>query len=308
MDFKEPLSSYQLIAIVGPTASGKSDYAEKLALKIVNSGNKCALINADSFSLYRKMDIGTAKPNILERKKLENQGVKYYQIDILDPLEISNAALYQASTLKIINFLHKNNSIPILVGGSGLYVRTITDDFKFQPVDLSLRKQLEKRAEAEGTEHLYQELLNKDPNTAKTLNPENTRRIIRALEVIQITGLPFIPNLPQYTNRFPKTLQLGLKLSREEIDKKIDIRTQKMRDLGLENEVRNLYQNNELGPTAKKAIGYSEFIDYFENKNNPADNKPLTLDSTFTNIANHTKRLVRRQLSWFTRDPRILWV
>ncbi|GHT81442.1 tRNA dimethylallyltransferase [Actinomycetota bacterium] len=299
-----------LLCVVGPTASGKSDLAISIAKRLLEQGKYAGvdIINADSYSLYKKLDIGTAKVSLLERQELlEQYGINHFEIDVLEPTQTSNAAEYQQRVLPLIEQLHQQNRLPILVGGSGLYIRAVIDQFEFQGVDLELRDALAERAKLEGTDVLYAELLKLDPKTAKTLDRQNTRRIIRAIEVIQTSKKSYQNQLPEYTYRFPDTLQLSINLPREMLDARIDARTLKMRELDLEGEVRGLFKSEELGQTAVKAIGYSEFVNYFEGKPNPANGKTMTVDDVYIQIAQHTKRLVRRQQSWFNRDPRIIF-
>ncbi|MDR1861666.1 MAG: tRNA (adenosine(37)-N6)-dimethylallyltransferase MiaA [Candidatus Ancillula sp.] len=303
------LEDCELLAIVGATASGKSELAINIAVKEAKRGRKCHIINADSFSLYRKMDIGTAKTPLETREDLESRcGIRHYMIDVLDPTESANVAVYQREVLDIIRELKGAGVLPILVGGSGLYIRSVIDNFEFQSVDLNLRRELENRAATEGVEVLFSELERKDPETAKTVDPQNVRRIVRALEVLNSSAQKYANRLPEYVYRAENTVQIAIQHSREELDLKIEERTRRMRELGLEEEVRGLYQSGQLGETARKAIGYSEFIDYFEGVLNPANLKPQTLDDVFLRITQHTKRLVRRQESWFNRDPRIRFV
>lgn len=301
--------STQLITVVGPTASGKSDFAIELARNLSAKGHNVAIINADSYALYKYMDIGTAKvPKDVRDSLLMSCGIEHYQIDVLEPTEISNAATYQKETLKIIERLHQNQVIPILCGGSGLYLRAITDNFEFQKVDFDLRAKLENRVKEEGIESLYKELVQKDPLSAKTINNKNSRRIIRALEVIYTTGKEYQSNLPQFINRYQNTIHIGLCPQIDELDCRVEKRTLKMRDSGLYDEVSNLYKNNLFGPTAIKAIGYAQIVSLLNGEYDKADNRPLTIDKAFNNITIQTKRLIRKQLAWFKRDNRIEWI
>jgi tRNA dimethylallyltransferase len=308
----------RLLCVVGPTASGKSDLAAKIASEIIKRSsdlpyNGVELINADSYSLYRKMDIGTAKPTLQERSELLEQGILYHFIDVLDPIETSTVAEYAKAASAKIDDIQQEGKLPIVVGGSGLYVRALTDGFEFQGYDLELRAKITEHAAEVGEQALWEELNALDSDTAATLAPENTRRVIRALEVIQThQGTHIEPafkhELPPYTYADLKTLQIGFDVAREEIDERIEQRTNMMREFGLTQEVRALWESDELGPTAIKAIGYAEMVQFFEGGVNPADGKLLTEDTTYELIAMHTKRLVRRQQSWFKRDPRIVWL
>ncbi|MDR2508749.1 MAG: tRNA (adenosine(37)-N6)-dimethylallyltransferase MiaA [Candidatus Ancillula sp.] len=315
------LRSPRIIAIVGPTATGKSDLAISLAKALkergVSKGDATQkvlpqIINADSYARYRKMDIGTAKVDLQTRLDLERQwGVKHYQIDVLDPSETSTAQSFaECVKIEIDDISQNANStlgVPILCGGSGLYVRSVLDGFEFQKQDVALRKSLESRLECEGVHALYMALREKSPETAAHISPQNARRVIRALESLELQGT-HIATLPQYTYAYPSTLQIGLETTREELDRRIDIRTSKMRELGLVSEVSALYSSQMLGETAIKAIGYAEVVSFLNSGTHPGNGRKLDLDATFELIATHTKRLVRRQLSWFKRDPRIHWL
>ncbi|MDR0788822.1 MAG: tRNA (adenosine(37)-N6)-dimethylallyltransferase MiaA [Bifidobacteriaceae bacterium] len=313
-----------LIAIVGPTASGKTGLAIKIAESIsagvsgdlLGAGFSGAsrdllgaeIINADSYSLYKYMDIGTAKPSIAERG-----AVPHHQIDVLEPTEIANVAVYQKKARADIKAIFDRGNIPILVGGSSLYIRAVLDEVDFPPVDLEVRGQLEQIASdgdyvdsngeliLSGTAALYSELSALDPESAANILPTNTRRIIRALEVVRITGKPFKSNFAPQTYHNINTVQYmpDISYDRDELDKRIRIRTDSMRELGLTEEVSSLYERDLLGVTASKAIGYAELIKHFDS--------PLTytLDQAYEDIFIHTRRLVRKQLAWFLKDPRI---
>jgi tRNA dimethylallyltransferase len=300
-------SSPKLVAIVGPTASGKSDFAIELAIELLQHGIKADIVNADTYARYRGMDIGTAKVSATMRHQILNDyGINHYQIDVASPDFQVSAAEYQTSALADIATIHERGRLPIICGGSGLYIRVLTDNFTFQKTDTALRKDLEARADREGVEVLYRELQSKDPQTAATIDSNNLRRIVRALEVIELSGQNYQNHLPKYAYREPQTCQFYLDVDRATLDKRIELRTQKMRELGLVEEVRHLQP--VLGVTARKAIGYAEVLQLLNNEANPANGRPLDIDATFEMIAQHTKRLVRKQQSWFLRDGRIIRV
>jgi tRNA dimethylallyltransferase len=299
--------SPQIVVITGPTASGKSDLAIDLTIELLKHSIPSDIVNADSYSRYKHMDIGTAKVPLAARNELlDNFGTKHYQIDVIDPMEHQNVALYQQEAMRDIEEIVNNDRLPIICGGSGLYIRSLIDNFEFQKRDDTVRKTLEDRAKTEGSSALYNELLQKDPQTAATLQSENTRRIIRALEVIELTGTSYVPNLPSYEYRVPKTLQFYADIADDILAARIKKRTQIMRDSGLIQEVRDL--EPLLGITAKKAIGYAEVLMFLHGEMSPANGRTLTEDGTFEMIEQHTNRLVRRQRSWFLRDPRLIKV
>lgn len=333
----------RIIAIVGPTATGKSDLAIALAKALIEEGRteeSCTdehsakassikelllpqIINADSYARYKYMDIGTAKVGRTEREQLEQEwGVKHYQVDVLDPRETSTAQNFaECVKIDIDEIFQMGNpaqnasssangiarGVPILCGGSGLYVRSVLDGFAFQKQDDSVRKTFESRLAREGVRVLYDELRQKSPETAAQISPQNARRVVRALEAFELTGA-HTASLPQYVYAEPRTLQIGLEAPREVLDQRIEARTQKMRQQGLLDEVQQLYADGMLGETAIKAIGYGEAVEYFRGQAHPGTGRTLDANATYELIATHTKRLVRRQLSWFKRDPRIHWL
>ncbi len=282
----------RVISIIGPTASGKTSLAIKIAQKLSARGQKAEIVNADAYQMYRGMDIGTAKAS-----KEEQSLVKHHLIDIIDPNETMSVAWFQEIARACIHDLQAQGIRPILVGGSGLYARAAIDDISFPGTDLAVREALEKRGEAEGASALFAQLQEKDPVAAARMEPNNIRRTIRALEVIELTGKPYSASLPRYSYVIP-SVQIGLDLSREELDKRIDERTEIMREQDFVNEVRKL--RSSLGITAARALGYQQIIDY--------DDGLISEDEAFALIAQKTKRLARKQMGWFGRDPRIHWL
>ena len=282
----------RIISIVGPTASGKTALAVALAQALQARGQRAHIVNADAYQMYRGMDVGTAKPSVQER-----QAVVHHLIDIIGPEEAMSVARFQDMARSLIADLRAQKIRPILVGGSGLYTRAVIDDLSFPGTDPAVRARLEERAQEEGPGLLFRELQERDPEAAARMDPRNVRRTVRALEVMEITGQPYSASLPRYRYLLP-ALQLGLDLSREELDRRIDQRTQSMRDQGLVDEVKGL--QNRLGTTAARALGYQQILDYLEGCTD--------LDSAFELIAQKTKRLARKQMGWFGRDPRIHWL
>lgn len=285
-------SEARVVSIIGPTASGKTGLGIALAAALAKRGQKAEIVNADAYQMYRLMDIGTAKASASEQA-----AVPHHMLDIIDPDETMSVARFQKLARKEISKLQSQGIRPILVGGSGLYARAAIDDISFPSTDPKVRSQLERRAEHEGTGALYDELKRKDPEAAERMDPHNARRTIRALEVIEITGRPYSASLPRYRYVIP-SVQVGLDLPREELDRRIDIRTEQMREQGFVDEVRRI--RPQLGVTASRALGYSQIEAYLDGE--------MSEDEAFADIAQKTKRLARKQMGWFGRDPRIHWL
>ncbi|RBP99569.1 tRNA (adenosine(37)-N6)-dimethylallyltransferase MiaA [Bifidobacterium xylocopae] len=282
----------RVISIVGPTASGKTALGVALAQALGERGEAAEIINADAYQMYRGMDVGTAKPGPVERA-----AVPHHLIDIVEPEETMSVARFQALARQAISDCRTRGVRPILVGGSGLYSRAAIDDLSFPGTDSAVRARLEERAEREGPGMLFHDLEERDPQAAERMDPRNVRRTIRALEVMTITGRPYSSTLPRYRYLIP-ALQLGLDLDRAELDRRVGERTDRMRRQGLAEEVRML--RPRLGPTASRALGYREMEDYLDGC--------IGEEEAFALIARRTRRLARRQMGWFGRDPRIHWL
>jgi tRNA dimethylallyltransferase len=284
-----------VVAIVGPTATGKSEVAIELA-RLVDG----EIVSADSMLVYKHMDIGTAKPSLEQRKQ-----TKHYLIDIVKPNEAFDAAIYQNLARGAIEDIFSRNKTPILVGGTGLYVRAAVDNLEMPPRDRSgaIRKELELRYKAEGADALYDELLKKDPAAAKIIDKNNKRRLIRALEIIELTGKPFTENRKQWEKRehFFKAKFFGLIIPRENLYDKINERVGFMIEKGLVEETEELlaYGFAE-SRTAKQALGYKEILDYINGK--------CSLRESVEAIKKRTRNYAKRQMTWFKADPRIIWV
>lgn len=275
----------KVIAIVGPTAVGKSDLAIDLALMIDGE-----VINADAMQLYQGLDIATAKVSLPERK-----GVVHHLLDIYPVSKDANVAEFQALAREKIKEVLAKNKYPILVGGSGLYVTAVLDDLTFQKTDKAIRDKYQTRAD--NGEDLYAELKNKDPLAASNILPGNIRRIIRALEVIEITGLPFSASLSTKANIFDD-VRIGLELDREILDKRIELRVEKMFQEGIIEEVKGLAA--DLGVTASKALGVSQVLSLLAGE--------IDLETAKAETVNATRKFSRRQMSWFRRDGKIQWL
>jgi tRNA dimethylallyltransferase len=284
------------VVLVGATAAGKSSLAVELALRLAATGRRAEVINADSMLLYRGMDIGTAKPSVVERR-----GVRHHLIDVLDVTETSTVADFQRLARDAITECCTRNVVPIVVGGSALYVRAIVDDFEFPGTDPALRAQLEAELERIGAQSLHRRLAAVDPAAAATIEPGNGRRIVRALEVGALTGRPYAATLPAYSYVLPGVVQIGLAIDREALDRRVAARVHRMWQAGLVDEVRQLEQAGlRRGRTAFRALGYRQVLDFLANSISEAEAEEQTILAT--------RRFARRQDAWFRKDPRIHWL
>jgi tRNA dimethylallyltransferase len=277
-----------LIAVVGPTAAGKSDLAVELALALDGE-----VINADSMQLYRGMDIGTAKLTMAERR-----GVPHHLLDVWDVTKTASVAEYQELVTPVIAGLEARGRVPVLVGGSGLYVRAALGDLEFPGTDAELRARLEAELMARGPAPLYARLGRADPAAAAAILPSNGRRIVRALEVIELSGRPFSATLPGYDAGRP-AIQIGVLVERPELDRRIAARVDRMWSAGFEAEVRHLAGLRD-GRTASRALGYQQMLRHLDGE--------WTLEEARGETVRATRRFARRQESWFRRDPRVTWL
>jgi len=297
------MKNKKLIVILGPTASGKSGLAVKLALRL-NSGqakkqfgiNGAEIVSADSRQIYKEMDIGTAKPTKKERKI-----IKHYLIDIKKPSRHYTVAEYKKEAIKTINKIIKSGKIPFLVGGTGLYIKAVIDNLEIPEVkpDWRLRRKLESKIEKEGLKSVYQELIKADPEAAYIVDPNNPRRIIRALEVAIKTKKPFSQQRKKGEPLFD-ALEIGLNPSKEKLIKNIKKRTNRMIKMGLVKEVKNLIKKYNKNLSTFDTIGYREIIEYLDGG--------ITLFEAIENINKNTRHFARRQMTWFRGDKRIQWV
>lgn len=280
----------KVIAVVGPTAAGKSDLGVHLAQQLDGE-----VVNADSMQLYRGMDIGTAKLPPEERG-----GIPHHLLDIWDVTEAASVAEYQKLARAEIDRLLAEGRTPVLVGGSGLYVRGAIDALEFPGTDPAVRARLEADLEVLGPGVLHARLAAADPDAARVILPSNGRRIVRALEVIEITGKPFTANLPGHDAVYD-TVQIGVDVARPELDERIALRVDRMWEAGLVDEVRNLEaQGLREGRTASRALGYQQVLGALAGE--------CTEDEARAETVRATKRFARRQDSWFRRDPRVHWL
>jgi tRNA dimethylallyltransferase len=279
------------IAVVGPTATGKSDLALALAERFGGE-----VVNADAMQLYRGMDIGTAKMPVAERR-----GVPHHLLDVLSVTETASVAAYQRETRAVVEDLLAAGKPPILVGGSGLYVQAVLDDLKFPGTDDAVRERFEAELASLGSEALHQRLQTLDPAAAIAILPSNGRRIVRALEVIELTGQPFSANLPKPGPARYGTVQIGVDREVSELDSRVDLRVDVMFASGLESEVRALVRLGlRDGKTASRALGYQQVLSAMDGA--------CTIDFAAEETKRATRRFVRRQRSWFRRDQRITWL
>lgn len=280
------------IIICGATATGKSDLAVALAHEI-----GAEIVNADSMQVYQGMDIGTAKLSHAERG-----GVTHHLLDVLTVKQDSTVAWYQELARKTIDEIHSRGRDAIIVGGTGLYIKAIVDDLNFPDTDPVIRSRLELEAIEQGPAALFQRLEKLDPAAALAIDRANTRRIVRALEVIEITGQPFTANLPrEESSRYPAAFHFGLSQDRESLGIRVSNRVDSMWESGLIAEVETLVgQGLREGVTAQKALGYAQVLQMLDGL--------LTSDQALEETKRVTRQYIRRQDTWFSRDSRLHWL
>jgi tRNA dimethylallyltransferase len=281
-----------LIIVCGATATGKSELAVSLAKEI-----NAEVVNADSMQVYKGMDIGTAKLTSEERG-----GISHHLIDLLDIKDEANVAWYQQIAREKIDQILSSGKSVVVVGGTGLYIKAILDDLNFPDTDPAVRQKITEEAERLGNDVMHERLAKLDPAASLAIPKENIRRVIRALEVIELTGKPFTANLPrQASSKYPDAKQFGLVLDRENLDEKIDKRVEEMWAKGFAREVSILMtQGLEQSGTAKKALGYIQIMNYLNGESDEAFAKEET--------KRVTRAYARRQETWFSKDERIKWL
>ena len=281
-----------LVVIAGATATGKSDLAIALAKKIGGE-----VVNADSMQLYRGMDIGTAKLSLMER-----EDIPHHLLDLVEVSTDVNVAWYQEQAREAIDELLARGIPAIVVGGTGFYIKAILDDLNFPDTDPAVREKLTLEAEKIGGDALHKRLGILDPAAAAAIPRENVRRVIRALEVIEITGKPFTANLPrENSTKYPDALQFGLTMERELLDVRVDKRVDLMFEKGLVAEVEQLIEQGLLeGKTARAALGYAQVISMLAGD--------ISLEQAISDTKLATRQYIRRQETWFRRDQRISWL
>ena len=278
-----------VVAVVGPTATGKTALAVALAHRFGGE-----VVNADSMQLYRGMDIGTAKPDLAER-----DGVPHHLLDLWHVREAASVAEYRDRARAEIDRLRAAGVVPLLVGGSGLYLRAVLDELEFPGTDAAVRARLEEELADAGAEALHERLAGLDPAAAAAVLPSNGRRIVRALEVIELTGGPFRAQLPEPSPHYPAVV-IGLDRDPAELDARVAARADRMWAAGFVDEVATLAADGlREGPTASRALGYAQVLAQFDGELSPEEARERTVATT--------RRFVRRQRSWFRRDATISW-
>lgn len=280
------------IVICGATATGKSDLAVSLAKEI-----GAEIINADSMQIYKGMDIGTAKLTPVERG-----GIPHHMLDVLDVTKDATVAWYQGLAREAINQIHDRGKHAIIVGGTGLYIKSILDDLNFPDTDAAIRQKLTEEAKEFGIVHLFHRLEELDPAAAAAIDHQNERRVIRALEVIEITGKPFTANLPREdSSLYPDALQFGLVMDRAELATRVEARVDRMWESGFVSEVDRLIEEGiTQATTARRALGYAQIIAMRSGE--------ISEDFAIEETKRATRQYVRRQETWFSRDARINWI
>ena len=280
------------IVICGATATGKSDLAVALAQEI-----GAEIINADSMQIYKGMDIGTAKLAPDERG-----GIEHHMLDVLSVSQDSTVAWYQELARQSVTQIHGRGKNAIIVGGTGLYIKSILDDLNFPDTDAAIRQKLTEEAKEFGIVQLFQRLELLDPAAAAAIDRQNERRVIRALEVIEITGKPFTANLPREdSSLYPDALQFGLVMDRAELGERVEARVDRMWESGFVDEVDRLISEGITeATTARRALGYSQIIAMRSGE--------ITEDLAIEETKRATRQYVRRQETWFSRDARIKWI
>jgi tRNA dimethylallyltransferase len=284
-------ASEPVVAIVGATAAGKSDLALDVAERLGGE-----VVNTDAMQLYRGMDIGTAKLPVDERR-----GIPHHLLDVLEVSQPATVAEFQGRARAVIDDCHGRGVVPVLVGGSALYTRAILDEFDFPGTDPDVRARWEARLAEVGAAALHGSLAEVDPEAAARIIPTNGRRIVRALEVIEITGRPFTATLPKSSYHYPGAVQVGVDIDRPTLDERIALRVERMWEAGLVEEVRRLLGHGlREGRTANRALGYRQVIAFLDGEITEAEAKEQTVTGT--------RRFARRQDSWFRKDDRVRWV
>lgn len=284
----------RVIAVVGPTASGKTSLALDLARQLSAESLRAEIVNGDAMQLYSHMDIGTAKISLDHRA-----GIPHHLFDIISPAQEMTAVDYQGRARTAFDEVQQRGATPILVGGSMFYIAAALDELAFAPTDPAVREKLEQEAEELGPGLLFERLSMLDPETAKAIPAQNVRRVIRALEVIELTGEKYANSLPQARYARP-TITLGIEVDRNLLKERIAARVHEMWASGLVEEARLLRSEFELSRTAAKAIGYAQAFSQLDGTSTESEAIEETIQLT--------NRYARRQMSWFRRDKRIFWL
>lgn len=279
------------VAVLGPTAAGKSALALDLAERLGGE-----IVNCDAMQLYRGMDIGTAKLPVAERR-----GIAHHQLDVLDVTDTASVAAYQAAARADVEAIRARGTVPVIVGGSMMYIQALLDDWSFPDTDPQVRARFEARLAAVGPAALHTELAAADADAAAKILPSDGRRIVRALEVVTLTGRPFAASMPTIGAPRWGTRMLAVDRETAELDARIEARTAQMFDSGLLEEVRGLIARGlRAGVTARRAIGYAQVLAHLDGEYDLGHARERTTIGT--------RRYVRRQRSWLRRDRRITWL
>ena len=280
-----------VVAVVGPTAAGKTELSLDLAEALGGE-----VVNTDSMQVYKGMDVGTAKLPVEERR-----GIPHHLLDLLEVTEPASVAEFQRWAREVIAGCRARGVAPVLVGGSALYTRAVLDRFEFPGTDPAVRARLEDELAAVGPEALHRRLAELDPAAAERIITTNGRRVVRALEVIEITGRPFSASLPALEYAVEGAHQIGVDIPRDVLDERIALRVERMWEAGFVEEVRRLEDRGlREGRTANRALGYQQVLTFLDGQITEAEAKEQTITGT--------RRFARRQDSWFRKDPRITWV
>jgi len=283
------------IAVVGPTGTGKSSLALDIIQHLNDRGLRAEVVNADAMQFYKGMDVGTAKLPLAERR-----GIEHHLLDWLHISEESTAANYQQKARIVIDQLLERGVIPVIVGGSMLYLAAVLNTFEFPGRDIELRAQLEQELLDLGAQAMHAKLAQLDPLAASRIEPNNGRRIVRALEIVMVTGEPFAASLPDQFVSYIPSLQIGLNSERSHLVERLALRAKLMWGQGLIDEVRALIPEGiRDSKTASQAIGYSQALRQLDGD--------LSESEAIDETTMLTQRYARRQMSWFRRDPRINW-
>ena len=284
-----------IISIVGPTASGKTALSLEIA-ELLGGPDTVEIISADAMQLYRGMDIGTAKLPVGDRRK-----IAHHQLDVLDISEEASVAAYQTHAREDIAAILSRGRIPLVVGGSGLYVSGLLDELDFPGHSPAIRAELEATVQQQGLAPLAAELAEKDPEAFEVIDRENPRRVIRALEVVRLTGRPYTPRFPRHTSHYTDVKSFAVTREKEILHESIAQRAENMFAAGLLEETENLVAHGlREAPTARRATGYAEAIAVLDGT--------ITLTEAMESVAGATRRLAKKQGTWFRADPRLTWV
>lgn len=291
------------LAIVGPTGTGKSQLALDLAERVERLGLRAEIVNADAMQLYRGMDIGTAKLPVDARR-----GIPHHQLDVLDVSETATVARYQGAAAADVEAIAARGALPIIVGGSMLYIQSLLDDWSFPATDPAVRARWEQRLAEIGVGELHAELARRDPAAAAAILPTDARRTVRALEVVELTGQPFAASAPRIGAPRWDTAIVGLDCETALLDERLARRTDDMFDQGLVGEVVALLDKGlRDGVTASRALGYAQVLAALD-ESGPAGPSADQLRQAREQTFFGTRRYVRRQRSWFRRDHRVQWL